>query len=867
MQPPSIQSSSTQIFDIKTITGLSEQEATTRLAKEGYNELPSTGRRGIVKIALEIVREPMFLLLIAGGIIYLILGDIREALILLGSIFVIMGITFYQENRTERALEALRDLSSPRALVIRDGVQKRIAGREVARGDTLMLAEGDRVPADATLLWSLNLSVDESFLTGESVPVRKAPLDNSRETIAIARPGGDDLPFVYSGTMVVQGQGIAEVHATGLNTELGKIGKALQTVAPEETSLHRETGRLVRILAIMGIVFCFVVVILYGLTRGNWLNGLLAGITLAMSLLPEEFPVVLTIFLALGAWRIAQNEVLTRHTPAVETLGSATVLCVDKTGTLTLNRMSVSRLFAAGEVFSIPIDPTTGQLNHDHVLPETFHELLEFSILASQQDPFDPMEKAMRQLGEFYLAQTEHIHRDWGLIREYPLSSALLAISHVWKSPASEAYVIAAKGAPEAIMDLCHLDEMQKEDLSRQIINMADDGLRVLGVARAYFMQAEPLPVEQHDFTFKFVGLIGLADPVRPGVANSLKECYTAGIRVVMITGDYPGTARNIAQQIDLKSIDEYITGAELDSMGDTELQERIRTVNIFARVVPEQKLRLVNALKANGEVVAMTGDGVNDSPALKSSHIGIAMGGRGTDVARESAALVLLDDDFSSIVHAVKLGRRIYDNIRKAMIYILAIHVPIAGISLVPLLLGQPLILFPVQIVFLELIIDPASSIAFEAEPGNPHLMERPPRDPREPMFGKPTIVKGLLQGASVLLSVLVIYFFSSFQGLDESVVRAMTFTTLVLGNLGLIYVNRSQSRLIINTIRERNVALWLITFGVITGLCLVLYIPLLRNLFSFGSPDPFELLLCFVAALVSILWFEIFKLIQHLR
>jgi Ca2+-transporting ATPase len=575
----------------------------------------------------------------------------------------------------------------------------------------------------------------------------------------------------------------------------------------------------------------------------------------------------LTIFLALGAWRIAQNEVLTRRMPAVETLGSATVLCVDKTGTLTLNRMSVSRLFAAGSVFSIPTYHMTDQQNNDQVLPEVFHELVEYSILASQQDPFDPMEKAMRQLGELYLAQTEHIHRDWTLVREYPLSPMLLALSHVWKSPASETYVIAAKGAPEAIMDLCHLDEAQKEELSRQIISMADDGLRVLGVASAYFMQTEPLPGEQHDFAFKFIGLIGLADPVRPGVAGSVKECYTAGIRVVMITGDYPGTARNIARQIGLQSTDECITGAELDEMHDTDLQERIKTVNIFARVVPEQKLRLVNALKANGEIVAMTGDGVNDSPALKSSHIGIAMGGRGTDVARESAALVLLDDDFSSIVHAVKLGRRIYDNIRKAMIYILAIHVPIAGISLVPLLLGQPLILFPVQIVFLELIIDPASSIAFEAEPGNPHLMERPPRDPQEPMFGKPTILLSLLQGASVLLSVLLIYFFASFQGLGESVVRAMTFTTLVLGNLGLIYVNRSQSRLIINTIRERNIALWLITVGVVIGLGLVLYVPLLRGLFSFDSPNFLELLLCVAAALISILWFEIIKLARNWR
>ncbi len=854
-------------FDINTVTGLSEEEASARLAKEGHNELPFTGRRGILHIALEIVREPMFVLLIAGGVIYLLLGDVREALILLGSIFVIMGITFYQENRTERALEALRDLSSPRALVIRDGVQKRIAGREVARGDIVMLAEGDRVPADGLLLWSINLSADESLLTGESVPVRKVAWDGRAETKAMARPGGDDLPFVYSGTLIVQGQGVAEVQATGLNTELGKIGKALQTVEPEETALHRETGRLVRILAIMGLAFCALVAILYGLTRGHWLNGLLAGITLAMSLLPEEFPVVLTIFLALGAWRIAQNQVLTRHMPAVETLGSATVLCVDKTGTLTLNRMSVSRLFAAGAVYAVPAHDGKWRQNANIPLPETFHELVEFSILASQQDPFDPTEKALRQLGEHYLAQTEHIHRDWTLVREYPLSPQLLALSHVCKSPDSETYVIAAKGAPEAITDLCHLDEAQKEELSRQVSSMADDGLRVLGVAKAYFKQSTPLPSEQHDFNFEFIGLVGLADPVRPLVAEALEECYTAGIRVVMITGDYPGTAKNIARQIGLKPVDAYITGAELDAMDDAELQERIKTVNIFARVVPEQKLRLVNALKANGEIVAMTGDGVNDAPALKSAHIGIAMGERGTDVAREAASLVLLDDDFSSIVQAVKLGRRIYDNIRKAMIYVLAIHVPIAGISLVPLLLGWPLILYPVQIVFLELIIDPASSIVFEVEPGNPHLMERPPRNPKLPMFGKRTVMLSLLQGASVLLSVLAIYLIASFSGSNQPVVRAMTFTTLIVGNLGLIFINRSQSRLVMTTLRERNVALWVITVGVVVGLALVLYVPFLRDLFDFASLNLFELLLCVAAALVSVLWFEVFKVVQKWR
>ena len=461
-------------FDINSLTGLQEGEVTQRLKEEGPNELPSTKKRGLSAIAFEVMREPMFLLLVACGSIYLIMGDVKEALMLLGFVFVVMGITLYQERKTERALEALRDLSSPRALVIREGKQRRIAGREVVRGDILVLSEGDRVPADAIVLSCVNLSVDESLLTGESVPVRKTAASTIMD---MGRPGGDDLPFVYSSTLVVQGQGIAQVQATGLRTEIGKIGRALQAVEPEETLLQKETGRLVRNLAIVGLSLCMLVIVIYGLTRGDWLHGLLAGITLAMATLPEEFPVVLTIFLALGAWRISQKQVLTRRVPAIETLGSATVLCVDKTGTLTLNRMSVSKLFAHGQFHGIP--------DSIEIMPETFHELVEFSILASQIDPFDPMEKAIRELGERYLAQTEHLHHNWTLVHEYPLAKELLALSRVWRSPGRTDYVIAAKGAPEAIADLCHFDRTQTEDLSRHVNSMAEEGLRVLGVARA----------------------------------------------------------------------------------------------------------------------------------------------------------------------------------------------------------------------------------------------------------------------------------------------------------------------------------------------------------------------------------------------
>ena len=533
-------------FNETNLQGLTEQEALERLAQDGYNELPSTKKRTFLHILLEVVREPMFLLLIACGLLYLFLGDREEALMLLGFVFVIIGITFYQEQKTERALEALRDLSSPRALVIRDGKQQRIAGREVVRDDIILLSEGDRVPADAVLLSGTNLSVDESLLTGESVPVRKRAWDGRLE---MGRPGGDDLPFVYSGTLVVKGQGIAQVRATGPRTEIGKIGKALQILEPEDTNLQQQTGRIVRNFALVGLSLCVLVVVVFGLTRGDWLNGFLAGITLAMATLPEEFPVVLTIFLALGAWRISQHQVLTRRVPAVEMLGAATVLCVDKTGTLTLNRMTVTRLSVGKET----LDVDGKQLS----LPEALHEVVEYSILASPADPFDPMEKAMKELGGRTLANTEHLHKDWELVHEYPLSEKLLAMSHVWRSPDGQDYVIAAKGAPEAIADLCHFAPERIGDVAERDQRHGRPRPARDRRGASSFPAVSSLPEDQHDFDFEFIGLLGLADPVRPDVAGAVQECYTAGIRVIMITGDYPGTARNIARQIGLQPLDD----------------------------------------------------------------------------------------------------------------------------------------------------------------------------------------------------------------------------------------------------------------------------------------------------------------------
>lgn len=835
-----------------TLSGLSEEEAAARLGVDGYNQLPSARPRPVLAIALEVLREPMILLLVAAGLVYLVLGSLEEALLLLASIAFIIGISFYQQRRTERALEALRDLSSPRALVVRDGQRRRIPGRDVVRGDLIVLSAGDRVPADGLLLSAADLSVDESLLTGESLPVRKLAAPD--ETAAVARPGGEGTPFVYSGTLVVDGQGFVEVRATGERTALGRIGAALQEVNIEETPLQRETGRLARRLAVVALVLCAVVVIAYGITRADWLTGLLVGITLAMSLIPEEIPVVLAVFLALGAWRIAQHRVLTRRVPAIEALGAATILCVDKTGTLTLNRMSVSRLCSADEVRDVGGEAET--------LSPGLLELVRVSVLASEVEVFDPMERALEALGDGYPGIGRGRQPGWELVHEYAISSNLLAMTHVWRSPERDELIVATKGAPEAIVSLCRLDPDAAAEVDARVREMADDGLRVIGVAKAAY-RGPGWPADPYGFDFELVGLVGLSDPLRPTVPAALDQCRTAGVRVVMITGDYPATARAIARQIGLGPLDSVVTGGELERLADQDLRERVRSTNIFARVVPEQKLRLVEALKANGEIVAMTGDGVNDAPALKAAHIGIAMGGRGTDVAREASALVLLDDDFPSIVQAIRLGRRIFENLCKAMAYIVAIHVPIAAVALMPVLLRWPLILLPVHIVFLELIIDPASSIVFEAEPDEPDVMRKPPRDPRAPLFSGGMIRSSLLQGASVAVIVLAVFALALGMGRGESEARALTFTTLIIGNLSLILANRSHATTILGALRRPTPALGIVVGGGLGLLALVLYVPGLVDLFDLAPLRGTDLALSVAAGLTSVLWLQALSLV----
>jgi Ca2+-transporting ATPase len=829
----------TEVDPLTGPLGLTAAEAAERLAREGPNELPQAQRRTIWHIVGEVAREPMFQLLVAAGVIYLVMGDRGEAGMLLGFVLITMAITVVQEQRTERVLETLRDLTSPRALVVRDGQTLRIAGREVVRGDLMLLGEGDRVAADAWLRTAADLRIDESLLTGESVPVGKAP--SSGPPVAL-RPGGEGQPAVYAGTLVVGGQGLAQVLGTGAHTEMGRIGQALREIEAEPTPLQAQTRRWVRMFSIFGLGLSAGAALLHGALRGDWVAAVLAGITLAMSLLPQEFLLILTVFMAMGAWRLSRQRVLSRRASVIETLGAATVLCTDKTGTLTLNHMQVAELqhladgvaqrWAAGD--GLPSPP--------------LRELLSAAVLASETEPFDPMERAIHGLatGEgrdgVVVIQgpqgSATLATDGAIVQEYGLSPELLAMTHVWRLAGEVSHTVATKGAPEAVIPLCG----GSADAARPWQQLADDmarrGLRVLAVARASF-DGSDWPATPHGFAFTLLGLVGLADPLRPSVPAAVRECRAAGIRVVMITGDHAATALSIAAQAGLDTQGGVVTGVQLAAMDDGEVRAAVARSTVFARVMPEQKLRLVQAFKANGEVVGMTGDGVNDAPSLKAAHIGIAMGGRGTDVAREAASLVLLDDDFGAIVHAVRLGRRIDDNLRKAMAFVLAVHVPIAGLSLLPLLMGWPLVFSPVHIAFLELLIDPVCSIVFEAEPEESDLMQRPPRDPSAPLFSRSLLVWSLAQGGAVLLAVAGFHALMLASAVPEAGARAATFTALVVSSIALIIANRSMTGSMWAAMTRPNRALGWVVAATLSLLAVVLAWAPLRGLFHFASVD----------------------------
>ena len=842
---------------VRACAGLTDQEAQARLKAEGFNELPRQDRRTPLRIVLDVLREPMLALLLGAGFIYLLLGDLKEALILLAFGAMSVAITVIQETRTERVLEALRDLTSPRALVIRDGERRRIAGREVARGDFIVLAEGDRVPADASLHAARDLQTDEALLTGESVPVRKRAADHAMPDHP--RPGGDDQPFVYSGSLVVRGSGVAEVIATGPRSEIGKIGQSLRGLEPEPPRLQRQTAYLVRLCALGGASVSLLAILLYGTLRGGWLEALLAGIAIGMSMLPEEFPVVLTVFMAMGAWRISKARVLTRRAASIETLGSATVLCTDKTGTLTENRMTVAELRT--------LDGSA--LGGADITPDgfaAFGDIAVYSVLASAPQPFDPMEKAIHAFAREMPGAHDHLpDSSWRFVRGYGLRPDLLAMTQVWRRPDGAELLVASKGAPEAIARLCRLAEPELAALRQTVDAMAANGLRVLGVAGA-IRRDSPLPEEQTGFAFRFLGLVGLADPLRHSVPGAIGDCRSAGIRVVMITGDYPATAQAIARQAGLE-MSGVLTGDDLRKLDDAALARAARTVNVFARIVPEQKLRIVLALKANGEIVAMTGDGVNDAPSLKAAHIGVAMGGRGTDVAREASAIVLLDDDFGSIVTAVRLGRRIYDNLRKAMGFIFAVHVPIAGMALLPLVLGLPIFFSPIHIAFLEMVIDPVCSLVFEAETDERDVMSRPPHAPDAPLFSWSLIGWSVLQGALAFGAIALIYVAALSRGMPDDEARALGFFSLVLTIFSLVLVNRSFSASLVSAFRRPNAALVWILLVIAAVLAAVMLWPAAATLFRFGPLHVDDLLITAAAAATVLLALEALKPIWRSR
>jgi Ca2+-transporting ATPase len=742
--------------------GLSEAEARARLASTGPNRLPPPEHKTLLAMVLSVAAQPMVLLLLACTLMYALLGSPFDSAALGLSVVAVAAISVYQELRTQRVLEALRELSSPRSTVVREGVVKRIASQELVPGDRLIVQEGDRLACDAWLVQSHSMRVDESLLTGESIPVDK-------DGTVPDSPGAR----LHAGTLVVQGDGVATVTETGAHTTLGKIGKSMASVAPRSSRLHRELTRLVRGVAIFALLTCVLAALVFAWREGSWTAGLLVGLTLAMSIVPEEFAVVWTVMLALGAWRLAQARVLTRQPQAIETLGTTTVLCVDKTGTLTRNRMEVAALHN-GE---------TGVLRaQGDAVSAGFEGLLRAAALASVREGIEPMDQAIFRLlaAPEWLNDAMHLQRREGVVPGRPF------MRQSWRVDGDDRVLVVVKGAPEAVLARCVGARTRLQGLAEQAESWARQGLRVIAVARARCADGVAMP----EAGYEAVGLVAFQDPLRDDVASALQECRRAGVRVVMITGDAAATALAIAREAGLvqgEGADAVLSGAQLDALSDAQLDLAVVRVAVFARVTPAQKLRIVQALQRGGDVVAMTGDGVNDGPALRAADVGVAMGGRGTDVAREAAALVLLDDRFASLVDAVRAGRRIFSNLQKAMGYLFAVHVPIVGLALLPLL-GGPVLLLPIHVVLLELIIDPACSLVFEAEPLARDGMDVPPRRADSRLFGVGAVGRALAVGGVALLAVVLVQWLGHEGRWSDEALRLAGLATIVVGNIAML-------------------------------------------------------------------------------
>ena len=814
-------------------TGLSQAEAKQRLLRDGPNALPGKTRRNFFRRLWDLLRQPMFALLVAATFLYVALGELLESLTLATFVLAVLALTFWQEGRAEEALEALHRLTEPAARVLREGQPCSVEASTVVVGDLLLVSEGDRIAADAVLLEATNLQVDESLMTGESVPVDKHPGGYAPESSM----QGTENCLLLAGTFVVRGHGRARVSATGSHRQIGRIGLSLGEEMSGPSPLQTQTGRLVNKIARVVLALCLAVVLFLGWRDGDWLEAMLSGIALAMAFLPEEYSVVQALFPALGALRLSHCGVLVRRIQAVETLGAITVLCTDKTGTLTENRMRVAGL-AAGALNKHDIH--RWEVSQHPLAGQEFVALIGYALLASDAHPVDPMDAALHSLSRQTPGVSERFGLDrpgWTLVHAYALTAQCRALTHVWRTAKDATLVVAAKGAPEAVMALCAMSDEERARWSTCVQQMASRGLRVLGVAQGQ-LASQDCPDDVHEIGLQWLGLAGLADPLRGDIVPSVAQCHDAGIRVLMITGDHPTTAQVIATQAGLQCSTEQqiLTGTHLQQMDDETLMQRLRAVSVCARITPEQKLRIVLALQAQGEIVAMTGDGVNDAPALRAAHVGIAMGGRGTDVARGAADLVLVDDRFSSIVRGIRTGRRVFVNLRHAMSYIFAVHIPIAGMALLPLALGWPPLLTPLHLALMELVIDPSCSLAFENEPEDPGIMKRPPRNTQSALVGHNEIMLALGQGLCLLLVVLAGWWWAR-MAFDHETTRAVVMGLLVMGNTMLLLLVRSTPGP--SGSSAGNPLAWLIAAVTVLVLQLMLYWPLLATPLGLSAPS----------------------------
>jgi len=822
--------------------GLTTEEARKRQEQYGKNELTAGKKQSFFIKALHTIAEPMFLLLIVAAIIYFILGEPRDGAIMLIFVVGIISIDVIQEWKTDKTLSALKDLSAPHIKVIRNRKEVIIPSVDLVPGDVMMIAEGVKIPADGEILKANDLCVDESSLTGEAEGVWKVTVENAEVS--------DDYwrrDYCYAGTLVTQGNAYILVDKIGALTEYGKIGTHVASVEEKPTPLQKQTDSLVKLCAgIAAVLFALVSVITYFNIPeypfgDRIIASILSGITLAMAMIPEEFPVILTVFLSMGAWRLAKNKALVRKLPSVETLGAVSVLCVDKTGTITMNQMTVQDTWA---------------LNGDK------ENLCEMMGLGCETEAYDPMEKAMLRYCEEKGISKKHLFGG-DLITEYAFTNELKMMGHVWHHDGE--IIIAAKGSPERMLTICVLTDEERQIVEAKITEMSQQGLRVIAVGEMKPKTEAEIPKTITAARLTFLGLIGLADPPRESVKEDIKNCTKAGVRVVMITGDNGITASSIASQIGMPNSDHIITGDELNKMTDEELREKVKNVSIFSRVVPEHKMRIVKAFKENGEVVAMTGDGVNDAPALKSADIGIAMGKRGSEVSREAADLILMDDNFSTIVNTIKDGRRIYDNIRKAVGYVFTIHIPIAFASLLAPLLGiapASLFLLPLHVVILELIIDPTCSIVLERQPAEHHIMERKPRNPNENLITPGILLKSVTQGLAIFAASFGTYLMFLEQG-NAPLARTMGLAVIMLSNLALVQVNSSDTDFAFQSFKRliNDKVMWAVNIGTLVGLFIILYTPITGFLKLYPLTVGQFLLAACIAAL-SVFWYELVKL-----